>query len=235
MTRSFGFGGSDRALATDTPRSATLWISYARRARSTVTNGHTAGVISASPRPMRTLPKPCFPPASAGPPAGRGPFVRLKRRRAGRARVSGPSRNRATIDGKGGLPQGPGRFGRRFAPARTAHRSPGAAALSLRGAAGEVGAEVLAGVAGFARGDVFRGAGRDDAAAGVATFRTQVDDPVGGLDDFEIVLDDEHRVAGLDQCMQHIKELAYVIEVQAGGRLVEDVKGASGGAARQFF
>jgi hypothetical protein len=40
---------------------------------------------------------------------------------------------------------------------------------------------------------------RDDFAALDAAFRAEVDDPVRGLDDIEIVLDHHHGVALLDQ------------------------------------
>jgi hypothetical protein len=74
-----------------------------------------------------------------------------------------------------------------------------------------------------------------DLAAAVAAFGAEVDDPVGGLDDFEIVLDHHHGVALLDQLVQHLEQLRDVVEVQAGGRLVEDVERAPGGAARQLL
>jgi hypothetical protein len=35
--------------------------------------------------------------------------------------------------------------------------------------------------------------------------------------------------------VQHFQQLAHILEVQAGGRLVEDVERAAGGAARQFL
>ena len=49
-------------------------------------------------------------------------------------------------------------------------------------------------------GDVFRWAPGYDFAA--AAFGAEVDHPVGGLDDFEIVLDHDDRVALRDQLMQ---------------------------------
>jgi len=97
---------------------------------------------------------------------------------------------------------------------------------AARRPAGEIGPQVLAGVAPLARRDVFGGAARDDMAAGVAAFGAEIDDPVRGLDDFEIVLDDEDRVAGLDQRVQYLEELAHIVEMQPGRRLVEDVEGS---------
>src|SRR5271163_517567 len=83
-----------------------------------------------------------------------------------------------------------------------------------RRAAGEIRTKILPGIARFARGDVLRGAGGDDMAAGVAAFGAEIDDPIRGLDDFEIVLDDQNRVAGLDQRVQHFEELSDIIEMQ---------------------
>ena len=75
---------------------------------------------------------------------------------------------------------------------------------------------------------VFRRALDDDAAALIAGFGAEVDDPVGRLDHVEIVLDDDDRVAQIDQAIEHVEQLADVVEVQAGGRLVEDVDGLAG-------
>ena len=90
--------------------------------------------------------------------------------------------------------------------------------------------EELAGIAPLLAHAVFGRAGEDDLAAAIAAFGPEVDDPVGGLDDFEIVLDDDDRVALVDQLMQHFEQLAHVVEMQAGGRLVEQIEGAAGGA-----
>src|SRR5579872_3594917 len=68
--------------------------------------------------------------------------------------------------------------------------------------------------------DVFGRAGGDDFAAAIAAFGAEVDDPVGGLDDFEVVLDDEDRIARLDQRVQHFQQLLDIGEMQPGGRLV---------------
>ncbi len=70
----------------------------------------------------------------------------------------------------------------------------------------------------------------DHPAAAGAALRPHVDDPVGGLDDVQVVLDDDHRVAGVDQPAEDPEQLADVLEVQPGGGLVQDVDGASGGA-----
>ncbi len=93
---------------------------------------------------------------------------------------------------------------------------------------GEDAGEPLAGVGQLAAGDFLGGAGGDDLAAGGAAFGAQVDDPVGGLDDVEVVLDDDQRAAAVDELAEGDQELADVVEVQAGGGLVEDVQDAAG-------
>ena len=71
-------------------------------------------------------------------------------------------------------------------------------------------------------------------AAAIAALGPEVDDPVGRLDDVEIVLDHEHRVAAVDEPVQHVEQHAHVLEVQAGRRLVEDVERAAGVALREL-
>ena len=57
-------------------------------------------------------------------------------------------------------------------------------------------------------GDFFGRAGGDDPAAAVAAFGPEVDDPVGRLDHVQVVLDDQHRVAGVDEVVQHLRAAA---------------------------
>ena len=109
-----------------------------------------------------------------------------------------------------------------------------ASARDLAVTAGQDVAEEAAGVAGLDLGDVLGRALGDDRAAAGAALGAHVDDPVGGLDHVEVVLDDEHRVARVDQPAEHAEQLADVLEVQAGGRLVEDVDGAAGRALLQL-
>src|SRR5690606_4754672 len=65
--------------------------------------------------------------------------------------------------------------------------------------------------------DLLRRAGRDDLAAARAPLGAEVDDPVGRLDDVEVVLDDDDRVAGVHQPPEHLEQPAHVLEVEAGG------------------
>ena len=82
--------------------------------------------------------------------------------------------------------------------------------------------------------DLLRRAGGHDLPAAGAPFGPEVDDPVGRLDDVEIVLDHQHRVAGIDEVVQHLEQQLDVGEVQAGGRLVEQIERAAGALLDQF-
>src|SRR5256885_9147061 len=78
------------------------------------------------------------------------------------------------------------------------------------------------GMAPFARRNVFRRALSNDLSTLVAGFRAEVDDPVGGFDDLEVVLDDDDRVARVNQPLKNSQKNADVVEVQAGGGFVEE-------------
>src|SRR5437660_6039019 len=71
-------------------------------------------------------------------------------------------------------------------------------------------------------------AGGDHSATLVSAFGTEVDDPVGDLDHVEVVLDHDHRVAGVHESLEYLEQSLDIGEVQARGRLVEDVQGPPG-------
>ncbi len=48
---------------------------------------------------------------------------------------------------------------------------------------------------------------------------------VGYFNQVEVVLDNKDGVSFIHQLLQHIREVTDVLEVQAGGGLVEDVEG----------
>ena len=62
----------------------------------------------------------------------------------------------------------------------------------------------------------------------IATIGAKVDDPVGGLDDVQIVLNDQHGIALVDETLQHRQQAADVLEVKASGRFVEQVDRVTG-------
>ena len=77
-------------------------------------------------------------------------------------------------------------------------------------------------------GDEFGWALGDELAAVCAGFGAEVEDPVGGFDDVEVVLDDEEGVAGIDEFLEDDEEVLDVGEVEAGGGLVEDEEFSTG-------
>ena len=74
----------------------------------------------------------------------------------------------------------------------------------------------------------------DDATAVFAAFGAEVEDPVGIADDVEVVLDDDDGVAEIGETVKDFEELADVVEVKAGGGLVEQVESAAGLALGEF-
>ena len=100
--------------------------------------------------------------------------------------------------------------------------------VKLRGVGGVVAGEEAAGVGGGDGGDLLGRAVGDDAAAAFAAFGAHVEDVVGVADDVEVVLDDDDGVAEVGEAVEDFEELADVVEVEAGGGLVEEVEGAAG-------
>ena len=71
-------------------------------------------------------------------------------------------------------------------------------------------AQIHAGVIAFDGGDLFGRAGGDDLPAPLSPFGAHVDDPVGRLDHLEVVLDDDHGVAQVDEAREHFEQLLHV-------------------------
>ena len=66
-------------------------------------------------------------------------------------------------------------------------------------------------------------------------FGTQIDDPVCGFDDVEIMFDDDDAVTLLDEAVENLEEFADIFEMQAGGGLVQNVERLSSGSAGKFL
>ena len=62
--------------------------------------------------------------------------------------------------------------------------------------------------------DFFRGSFCNDGTATAAPFRTHVNHPVGTLDDVKIVLDNDHRIALINQALQDKQKLSNIFGVQ---------------------
>ncbi len=90
-------------------------------------------------------------------------------------------------------------------------------------------------MAGFHLRHVLGGAGGNDLPAAIAAFGTDVDDPIGGFDHIEVMLDDDDRIALIDQFVQHFQKFAHILKVQARRGFVQDIKRSPGGPAREFL
>ena len=58
---------------------------------------------------------------------------------------------------------------------------------------------------------------------------------VSCFNNIEVVLNNQHGISLIDQPVQDVQQHLYILEMEAGGRLVEDVERAAGGAPRQFL
>jgi hypothetical protein len=71
-------------------------------------------------------------------------------------------------------------------------------------------------------GDLLGRSGGYNSPALVARVGAEVYDPIGGFHDLNVVLDDEHGVASVHQSLEDFEQHADIVEVQAGGRFVEE-------------
>ena len=84
--------------------------------------------------------------------------------------------------------------------------------------------QILSGVALFAGGHLFRGAGADDGAAAGTAFRAKVDQVIGNLNDIQIVLDDQNGIALIHQRLQYLHQTVNIRYMKARGGLIENIK-----------
>src|SRR6185503_11229093 len=57
--------------------------------------------------------------------------------------------------------------------------------------------------------------------ARLAAFRSEIDDPIGGANEIEIMFDHEERMTFIDESLECLQQNANIIEVQAGGWFIE--------------
>src|SRR3984893_12608935 len=70
--------------------------------------------------------------------------------------------------------------------------------------------------------DLLRRANANDFAAIVSRFRSKIDDPIGGLNHFQIVLDHNERVTSIHESLENLEQHRDIVEMQTSGRLVEN-------------
>ena len=82
-------------------------------------------------------------------------------------------------------------------------------------------------MAGLYQSHILGGARGYDSSPARATFWTHVDNPISTLNDIEIVFNDDHRVSLINKASEHEQQLADVLKVQPGRRLIQDVDRAA--------
>ena len=153
------------------------------------------------------------------------------------------------FDGGGGLwfcPCAISRRGSRALGGERRRRRPGALAVRYGGSAstepGELASgsdaghvqQITPGVRLGHRRHVLRRPLGHQLAAAVSRQRPEVDQPIGVLDQIEVVLDQYDGIAGVHKPMQHVHELRAVVERKPGSRLIEYVERAARRPFRQF-
>src|SRR5690554_7901738 len=63
-------------------------------------------------------------------------------------------------------------------------------------------------------------------AAASAAFRADVDQPIGRLDNIQVVFDDEQGVAGVDQFAKRLQQDMDVMKVKPGSRFIKQKQNA---------
>ena len=75
---------------------------------------------------------------------------------------------------------------------------------------------------------VSRSAGHDDLAASIATFRSEVNDPIGIFDHVEVVFDDEDGIARFDEAIEDVQQALNIGKVESRRGLIQDVQSSPG-------
>ena len=84
--------------------------------------------------------------------------------------------------------------------------------------------EVGAGDGGGVGGNLLGCALRDDETSAAAAFGTEVEEVIDGLEDIEIVLNDDDCVAAVNEFFEHGHQYPDVFKVQSGGGLIQNVE-----------
>jgi hypothetical protein len=73
--------------------------------------------------------------------------------------------------------------------------------------------------------NLFRRSFGNDSTTFIAGFRTQINHPIRAFDHIQVVFDDHHGMAGINEALKNLQQHANVVEVQARRRFVEKEQG----------
>jgi hypothetical protein len=81
---------------------------------------------------------------------------------------------------------------------------------------------------GFGPDDFLRGTLGHDCPALGTSLRTEIDDPVGGLDDVQVVFNHQNTVPLVHQAVEYVEQHPNVFKMEPSGGLIEDIESSSG-------
>src|SRR6476646_9900646 len=70
--------------------------------------------------------------------------------------------------------------------------------------------------------DLFGSSHGHDFPAGIASFGTEIDDPISALDHLQVVLDHHDRMSAIDQSLKQSQQHRHIVEMQSSRRFIED-------------
>ena len=79
-------------------------------------------------------------------------------------------------------------------------------------------------------GDFLRRATRDDVTTLTAAIRPKINDPISRLDNLQIMFNHDDGIALIDKCLKDFEEFPYILKMETGGRLIQNVESATGRA-----
>ena len=93
----------------------------------------------------------------------------------------------------------------------------------------------MSGNTAFDHRDILRSALGNDFATAVAAFGAEVNDPVRGLDDIQVMFDDDDGVALIDKCLEDLQQFTDIVKMEPRRGFIQDIDGLAGSSFGQFF
>src|SRR5678815_3252114 len=87
----------------------------------------------------------------------------------------------------------------------------------------------------YTPGHLLRGTRGHNLATLNTAVRPEINNPVGGLNDVQMVLDNNYRVAKVCQSIEDIEQLFHIIEMQTGRRFIKDIQSLAGGTFAELL
>ena len=72
------------------------------------------------------------------------------------------------------------------------------------------------------------------AASSLTAFGSHINNIISYLDNFEVMLNNQHGIPAIDQFVEHMQQDIYIFKMKACGRFIKNVQGPACIAFRQF-